>query len=177
MARVRGVTRASTSLRVQAPAAVLVQRATGRRTPRAATMVPAVGGHCGSGMIDLVARLEHRLEEQVEGVDAAVGDQHLVRATDRDAVLRAQLVREQFLEPRHAGRLQVVRPVVVDRPGPSPRLTVSGASKLTSPWSSRNGFSTPYIMSRMRMMPEKGMESMKCDMDHSIDDLRLANSD
>src|SRR5262245_49230871 len=38
-------------------------------------------------------------------------------------------------------------------------LTVSGASKLTSPWSSLKGRSTAYIMSRMRMMPEKGTRS------------------
>ena len=39
------------------------------------------------------------------------------------------------------------------------RFTVSGASKLTSPWSRRNGSLTEYIMSRIRMMPEKGTES------------------
>src|SRR6185436_12542153 len=38
-------------------------------------------------------------------------------------------------------------------------LTLSGASKLTSPWSRRNGSLTLYIMSRMRMMPENGMVS------------------
>src|SRR5215471_18579832 len=38
-------------------------------------------------------------------------------------------------------------------------LTVSGESKLTSPWSRRKGSLTPYIMSRMRMMPENGMSS------------------
>src|SRR5215472_53024 len=41
----------------------------------------------------------------------------------------------------------------------SASLTEAGASKLTSPWSRRNGRSTVYIMSRMRMMPENGTES------------------
>src|SRR5205823_5140169 len=44
----------------------------------------------------------------------------------------------------------------------APRMaafTVSGASKLTSPWSRRNGSLTLYIMSRMRMMPENGTVS------------------
>src|SRR5919112_5206846 len=40
-------------------------------------------------------------------------------------------------------------------------LTVSGESKLTSPWSRRYGSFTVYIMSRMRMMPEKGTLSRK----------------
>jgi hypothetical protein len=39
-------------------------------------------------------------------------------------------------------------------------LMDAGALKLTSPWSSRNGRSTEYIMSRMRMMPESGTASM-----------------
>jgi hypothetical protein len=42
-----------------------------------------------------------------------------------------------------------------------PSFTDCGASKLTSPWSSLNGRSTAYIMSRMRMIPEKGTESRK----------------
>src|ERR1022692_1788878 len=44
-------------------------------------------------------------------------------------------------------------------PRMSASLTDCGASKLTSPWSSRKGRSTEYIMSRMRMMPEKGTSS------------------
>src|SRR5436190_16786406 len=43
-------------------------------------------------------------------------------------------------------------------------LTVSGASKLTSPWSRRNGSLTEYIMSRMRMMPENGTVSRNAPM-------------
>jgi hypothetical protein len=43
-------------------------------------------------------------------------------------------------------------------------FTVSGASKLTSPWSRRNGSLTLYIMSRMRMMPENGTLSRNCPM-------------
>src|SRR5690606_12580991 len=47
-------------------------------------------------------------------------------------------------------------------------LTDGGASKLTSPWSSRKGLSTEYIMSRMRMMPEKGTVSRYCAIQEMI---------
>ena len=48
-------------------------------------------------------------------MDAAVGDEHLVRIVDRNAVLVAQLGGDQLAQPRDAGGLQVVRLVVGDR--------------------------------------------------------------
>ncbi len=68
----------------------------------------------GVGDQYLVARLEQRLPQEIEGVDAAVCDHHLVGAADRDAVLPAQLLHEQRQEPGHAGRLEIVRPVLID---------------------------------------------------------------
>src|SRR4051812_18526845 len=40
-----------------------------------------------------------------------------------------------------------------------PFFTVSGESKLTSPWSRRYGLSSANIISRMRMMPDRGTPS------------------
>ena len=64
---------------------------------------------------------------------------------------RVQLVIGPPLPPEEVSAEGVARRIAA--------LTVSGASKLTSPWSSLKGRSTAYIMSRMRMIPEKGTRS------------------
>ena len=90
-------------------------------------------------------------------MDAAGRHHDFFGTSDGNAVGGSKLPGEEFQQAGHAGGLQVVAAVLVDGAAHA-ALTVSGASKLTSPWSSLNGLSTAYIMSRMRMMPEKGRD-------------------
>jgi len=49
-------------------------------------------------------------------VDASGRHHRVVRPGESDAVLPTHLFRQEIEETRHAGRLKVVAPVVVDRP-------------------------------------------------------------
>ena len=104
-------------------------------------------------------------KQDIESVNPAVGDEHLVGRSHREPVLRAQLSRRADRGAAaarwSAGSASGCRR---SRCAIAVLHRLSGASKLTSPWSSLNGRSTAYIMSRIRMIPEKGTESRKWDM-------------
>ena len=91
-------------------------------------------------------------------MDASVRDHDLVRRSDRRAVHAAQLFGEQLEQPRHAGRLEVVAAVLVDG-GPHRRFHRLRRVEADVPLIEPKRIATPYIMSRMRMMPENGTES------------------
>ena len=69
----------------------------------------------GIGNQHLVAGFEQRLTDDVQSVNAAVGDEHVFRIVDGNLILRAQLRRDELAQPRHAGGLQVMRLVLRDR--------------------------------------------------------------
>jgi hypothetical protein len=78
--------------------------------------LPAAGGHAGSGTEHLVARLEQGAADDVQAVDAAVGDEHILGIVDGNGVPVAELGRDQIAQPRHAGGLEVMRLVLGNRP-------------------------------------------------------------
>jgi hypothetical protein len=71
----------------------------------------------GFGDDHFVTGLEQRVEDGIEAVGAAVGDEHLVVGADRDAVFLAHLFGEGLAQRRDADRRQVVRLVFGHRLG------------------------------------------------------------
>ena len=110
---------------------MLVQRTRHRHRVRRLD-VPRGGRPLRIGDDDLVSGLEQCLAQDVEGMDAAGRDHHLVGAADRRAVLRSQLVGKQVEQVRQTGGLEVVS-LFSSMARCIARFTVSGASKLTSP--------------------------------------------
>ena len=68
----------------------------------------------GVGNDHLVARLEQRLTDDVQGMDPAVCDEHVLDVVDRNVVLVPQLGGNQLAETRNAGRLHVMGLVLGD---------------------------------------------------------------
>ena len=113
MALVFGVMARSSSSRSQRkPSDSCTGTCTG--TAWAERVMASDGGHSGSGQITSSPGSSTACRAHVDAVGAAVGDDDLVVAADRDAVLGAQLLGDELAQARHAERGQVVRVVGLD---------------------------------------------------------------
>jgi hypothetical protein len=73
----------------------------GTGTPRASRMLPAAGGHSGSGTITSSPGSSSAWQMMNSAWMPAGRHHDFVGTADRDAVLRPQFLRQQLLQSRH----------------------------------------------------------------------------